>query len=94
MTRRSTTSSRPRAGIVALRTDPAADPADDQRGSDGDRPFGRDAIATAKAQGKSLGGPAAATPKQLNAEAVLAMSPEEFDAVYSTPEGKAMIDAL
>jgi hypothetical protein len=53
-----------------------------------------DAIATAKASGKSLGSASGSTPKQLNAEAVLKMTPEEFDAVYSTPEGKAMIDSL
>lgn len=53
-----------------------------------------DAIAAAKASGKSLGSASGSTPKQLNAETVLKMSPEEFDAVYSTPEGKAMIDAL
>lgn len=53
-----------------------------------------DAIAAAKAAGKSVGQASGKTPKMLNAEAVLAMSPEEFEAVYSTPEGKAMIDAL
>jgi hypothetical protein len=53
-----------------------------------------DAIAKAKAQGKSLGGSGGSAPKNLNAEAILALSPEEFDALYSTPEGKAMIDAL
>lgn len=52
------------------------------------------AIAEARKQGKSLGGSGGAAPKSLNAEAVLAMGPEEFDALYSTPEGKRMIDAL
>ena len=53
-----------------------------------------DAIAQAKAQGKSLGGAGGGKVATLNAEAVLAMSPEDFAAVYSTPEGKAMIDSL
>jgi hypothetical protein len=53
-----------------------------------------DAIAKAQAQSKSLGGAGGGKVQTLNAEAVLAMSPEEFDRVYSTPEGKAMIDSL
>jgi hypothetical protein len=53
-----------------------------------------DAIARAQAQSKSLGGAGGGKVQTLNAEAVLAMSPEEFDRVYSTPEGKAMIDSL
>lgn len=53
-----------------------------------------DAVANAQAQSRSLGQSAGSTPKQLTAEAILAMSPEEFEALYSTPDGKAMIDSL
>jgi hypothetical protein len=53
-----------------------------------------DAIAAAKAQGKSLGSGGGAAPKTLTIEAVNSLSPEEFDAIYSTPEGKRMIDGL
>lgn len=53
-----------------------------------------DAIAKAKAQGKSLGGGGGSSPKNLTAETVAAMSGDEFEALYSTPEGKALIDAL
>lgn len=71
--------------------------APEQKGNGADKSAAEitlDAIAAAKASGKSLGSASGSTPKQLNTEAVLKMSPEEFDAVYSTPEGKAMIDAL
>jgi hypothetical protein len=53
-----------------------------------------DAIAAAKTQGKSLGSGGGAAPKTLSIEAVNSLSPEEFDAIYSTPEGKRMIDGL
>jgi hypothetical protein len=53
-----------------------------------------DAIATARTQGKSLGSGGGAAPKTLTIEAVNSLSPEEFDAIYSTPEGKRMIDGL
>lgn len=53
-----------------------------------------DAIARAKGANKSLGGGGGSAPKNLTAEAVAAMSGEEFEALYSTPEGKALIDAL
>lgn len=53
------------------------------------------ALAAAKGQSKSLGqAGGGATPRALNAEAIAAMSGEEFDALYSTAAGKAMIDAL
>ena len=53
------------------------------------------AIAAAQAGSKSLGhAGGGATPKTLNAEAVAAMSADEFDALYSTPAGRAMIDGL
>jgi hypothetical protein len=52
--------------------------------------------AIAKAQGgpKSLGQLSGSAPKQMNAEAVAALSSEDFEALYSTPEGKALIDGL
>jgi hypothetical protein len=53
-----------------------------------------DAIARAKASGKSLGSGGGGSPKALTAEALAALSDDEFEAIYSTPEGKAMIDAL
>jgi hypothetical protein len=53
-----------------------------------------DAIARAKASGKSLGAGGGGSPKTLTAEALAALSDDEFEAIYSTPEGKAMIDAL
>jgi hypothetical protein len=53
-----------------------------------------DAIAAARAQGKSLGSGGGTAPKTLTIEAVNSLSPEEFDAIYSTPEGKRMIDGL
>lgn len=53
-----------------------------------------DAIEAAKKANKSLGSGGGSAPTQLTAEAVLAMTPEEFDRVYSTPEGRAMIDNL
>ncbi len=53
------------------------------------------AIAAARSGSKSLGqAGGGATPKALNAEAIAAMSGDEFEALYSTPEGKRMIDAL
>jgi hypothetical protein len=53
-----------------------------------------DAIEKAKSQGKSLGSGGGSAVKTLTAEAVAGLSADEFDAIYSTPEGKAMIDAL
>lgn len=53
------------------------------------------ALATARAGSKSLGqAGGGGTAKTLNAEAIAAMDPDEFDALYSTPAGQAMIDAL
>ena len=52
------------------------------------------AVGAAKASSKSLGQAAGSTPQQLNAEAIIAMSPEEFDRLYSTPEGRRQIDAI
>ena len=53
-----------------------------------------DAIARAQAGGKSLSQGAGTTPQAINAETVANMSGDEFDALYSTPQGRALIDAL
>lgn len=53
-----------------------------------------DAIATARAQGKSLGSGGGSAPKTLTIETISALSDEEFETIYSTPEGKRMIDSL
>jgi len=53
-----------------------------------------DAIEKAKAAGKSLGSGGGAASPNLTAEAVAALSPDEFEAIYSTPEGRKMIDSL
>lgn len=53
-----------------------------------------DAIATAQSKSKSLGSGGGSAPVKLTAEAIAALSPDEFEKIYSTPEGKAMIDAL
>lgn len=53
-----------------------------------------DAIEKAKTASKSLGSGGGSAARTLTAEAVAALSADEFDAIYSTPEGKAMIDAL
>ncbi len=52
------------------------------------------AIEAARGASKSLGGGGGAPPQALNAEAIASMSTEEFEALYSTPEGKRLIDAL
>lgn len=52
------------------------------------------AIAAARAGGRSLGQAAGATPQQLNAEAIAALSTDEFEELYSTPEGRVLIDNL
>lgn len=52
------------------------------------------AIGAARAGSQSLGQAAGSTPQTLNADAIAAMSADEFDALYSTPEGKRMIDNL
>jgi hypothetical protein len=52
-------------------------------------------VAAARASSRSLGQAAGAAPAQdLNAQTVAAMTDEEFAALYSTPEGRRMIDAL
>ena len=53
-----------------------------------------DAIANAQAKSKSLGSGGGAAPNKLTAEAVAALSAEEFEAIYSTPDGRRMIDSL
>lgn len=53
------------------------------------------AIAAAQRGSRSLGQASGAAPaKDLNAQTIASMSQDEFDALYSTPEGKRMIDAL
>ena len=52
------------------------------------------AIARGQAASRSLGEGGGVRTQQLNAEAIASMSPEEFDALYSTPEGKKLIDNL
>jgi hypothetical protein len=53
------------------------------------------AIAAARQGSRSLGQAAgSAPPKDLNATTIAAMSDDEFQALYSTPDGKRMIDAL
>lgn len=52
------------------------------------------ALGAAKASSKSLGQASGTTPHQLNAETIINMGPEEFDRLYSTPEGRRQIDAI
>ncbi len=52
------------------------------------------AIAAAKSQGRSLGQASGTTPQTVNADTIAAMTDDEFAVIYSTPAGKAMIDAL
>jgi hypothetical protein len=53
------------------------------------------AIATAQKQGKSLGqASGGATAQAINAQTSANMSQSEFDELYSTPEGRALIDSL
>lgn len=53
-----------------------------------------EAISNARSQSRSLGQAAGATPKQLTADAIIAMSPEEFENLYMTREGRALIDSI
>jgi hypothetical protein len=53
-----------------------------------------EAVANAREQGRSLGQAAGSTPKQLTAEAIINMSPEEFEALYMTPDGRKLIDGI
>jgi hypothetical protein len=48
-----------------------------------------DALATARGQSKSLGSAPGSTPQTLNAEAIAKMDADEFERLYSTPEGAA-----
>lgn len=52
------------------------------------------ALGAAKASSRSLGQAAGSTPQQLNAEAIVALSPDEFERLYMTPEGRRQIDAI
>jgi hypothetical protein len=53
-----------------------------------------DAIAKAQAQSKSLGGAGGGKVAMLNAEALMAMTPDEMMQLCSTPEGEAMVDRI
>lgn len=52
------------------------------------------AIQQAQAASRSLGSGGGATPQALNADAIKQMTDDEFDALYSTPEGRRLIDNL
>lgn len=53
-----------------------------------------DAIARGQQVGKSVGQGAGVPTKELNAEAIARMSPDEFEALYSTEEGRRLVDNL
>jgi hypothetical protein len=53
-----------------------------------------EAIGRGQAASKSVGSGGGVRTQQLNAEAIASMSPDEFDALYSTPDGKKLIDSL
>lgn len=54
-----------------------------------------EAINRGQAQSRSLGGAGGAAPsKDLNANAIAALSTDEFDKLYATPEGRAQIDRI
>jgi hypothetical protein len=53
-----------------------------------------EAIAKAQAASKSLGNGGGSSAHQLNAEAIGAMDDDEFERLYATPEGRALINSL
>lgn len=53
-----------------------------------------EAIAKAQGASKSLGAGGGSSGAVLTAEAIAAMDADEFEKLYATPEGKALIDAL
>lgn len=53
-----------------------------------------EAIGRGQAAARSVGTSGGIRTQTLNAEAIASMSPEEFDALYSTPEGRKLIDNL
>lgn len=54
-----------------------------------------EAVGAARASSRSLGqASGTGSTRDLDANTITAMSPEEFDALYSTPEGRRLIDAL
>ncbi len=53
-----------------------------------------DAIARAQGANKSLGAGGGGSGAALTAEAIAQMDGDEFEALYSTPEGRALIDGL
>ena len=65
-----------------------------QQPQNGDAAAKLNAIAQAQGASKSLGAGGGSAPQALNAEAIAAMSSEEFEALYSTAEGRKLIDAL
>jgi hypothetical protein len=52
------------------------------------------AINATKNQSQSLGRASGSTPQTINADTVAGMTGDEFDALYSTPQGRALIDNL
>lgn len=52
------------------------------------------AIAKAQQAGKTLGSGGGSSAATLNANSIAALSDDEFEALYATPEGRALIDAL
>lgn len=53
------------------------------------------AVKRAQEQGKSLGQAAGgATAQTINADTIARMTQDEFDALYATPEGQALIDSI
>ena len=53
-----------------------------------------EAIKRAQQAGKTLGGGGGSRAGTLNATSIAALSDDEFDALYATPEGRALIDNL
>jgi hypothetical protein len=79
-------------GYTPKQADPIADPKPNGGGKAQDIVS---AIQKAQAQGKSLGQAAGgATAQTINAETIARMSQSEFDALYATDEGRALIDSL
>jgi hypothetical protein len=81
--------------IAKLRGYVAKAPEQQQQKSNGKAADVIAAIAHAQKSGKSLGQAAGgASAQTINAETIAAMSQGEFDALYATDEGRALIDSL